>query len=115
MRPRDDEEPSPLLGCEFGFVVGISPETAENLNALFADAPVDEDVDRRIAEWRCPGCGRGMDELTEGHAWSYDTKTKQYQCDDPPYPGGPTQFTMDCAIPELTGADADFEIVWEHR
>jgi hypothetical protein len=121
MRPRDELGPFSFGDIdfgdiEFGFVFGISPEVAENFRVLFADAPVDEEVDRRIAEWRCPGCGRGMGELAEGHAWSFDTKTRQYRCDDPPTPlVGAAPFTLDCGILDLTGTETNLVVEWDHE
>ncbi len=85
----------PAPGTEFGFTYRLDQAGVDAFAGLLADAPFDPGLDERIANETCPSCGRLLRELTPGHAWSLDLRTRESRCSDPPYPGGPATFTMD--------------------
>lgn len=80
------------LPClEFGFTMPAAKDAGERVAALLdaagIEATFDPGLDERIANERCPSCGRRFADLPIGHAWSLDLTTRAYSCGGPVIPG----------------------------
>lgn len=118
--PKLEDTSGPPFGAgsleyEAGFTFQLDQDGIDSLMPLFAGATFDPDLDERIANERCPSCGRKLfGELPAGHAWSLDLSTQAYKCSDPPYPGGPVTFTTNSSA-RLERRAAGVLVPWEGR